>query len=169
DSPSRLFRSPVAWTTGRGCAVDQTRPRASSAATDWNEMTTALQLTADDALRPRLAQLAANVLRIPVADIHPAMPFASMGLDSLAAAELTALIEDEFSRELPAALLFECPTLESLSRFIESLFAGTPLARNNSDSKETSIAGMLADAILPSDIVPSCTEDPLPDDVLLTG
>src|SRR4051794_36938585 len=132
-------------------------------------MTTALQLTADEALRPRLAQLAANVLRIPVADIHPAMPFASMGLDSLAAAELTALIEDEFRRELPAALLFECPTLESLSRFIESLFAGTALARSNGDSKETSIAGMLADAILPADIVPTCPHDPLPDDVLLTG
>ena len=87
-----------------------------------------------------------------------------MGLDSLAAAELTALIEDEFCRELPAALLFECPTLESLSRFIESLFAGTPLARNNSDSKETSIAGMLADAILPADIAPTCPQDPLSDE-----
>ena len=132
-------------------------------------MTTALQLTADDGLRPRLAQLAADVLRIPVADIHPAMPFASMGLDSLAAAELTALIEDEFSRELPAALLFECPTLESLSRFIESLFAGTPLARNTVESKETSIAGMLSDAILPADIAPTCPPDPRCDDVLLTG
>lgn len=132
-------------------------------------MTSALQLTADDALRPRLAQLAADVLHIPVADIHPAIPLASMGLDSLAAAELTALIEDEFCRELPAALLFECPTLESLSRFIESLFAGTPLARSNSDSKEISIAGMLADAILPADISPTCPQDPLCDDVLLTG
>ncbi len=132
-------------------------------------MTTALRFTAGDALRPRLAQLAADVLRIPVADVHPAMPFASMGLDSLGAAELTALIEDEFSRELPAALLFECPTLESLSRFIESLFAGTPLARSNGDSKETIMAGMLSDAVLPADIVPTCPRDPLLDNVLLTG
>jgi len=132
-------------------------------------MTTTLQLTADGALRPRLAQLAANVLRIPVADIHPAMPLAALGLDSLAAAELTALIEDEFSHELPPAALFECPTLESLSRFIESLFAGAPLAGSNKGTKETSIAGMLADAILPADIVPTCSQDQLPDDVLLTG
>ena len=86
-----------------------------------------LHLTAGDALRPRLAQLAADVLRIPVADIHPAVPLAAMGLDSLAAAELTALIEDELSHELPPAMLFECPTLESLSRFIESRFAGAPI------------------------------------------
>jgi thioester reductase-like protein len=129
------------------------------------DMTTALHLT----LRPRLAQLAADVLRIPVADIHPAVPLASMGLDSLAAAELTTLIEDEFSRELPPAVLFECPTLDSLSRFIESLFAGAPHARTNGDSKEKSIAGMLADAVLPADIVPAYSQDPLPDDVLLTG
>ena len=132
-------------------------------------MSTTLQLTAYGGLRPRLAQLAADVLRIPVADIHPAMPLASMGLDSLAAAELTALIEDEFSRELPASVLFECPTLESLSRFIESLFAGVSRAAINEDSKEASIARMLADAILPADIVPACSQDPLSDDVLLTG
>ena len=134
-----------------------------------NYMTTTLQLTADGVLRPRLAQLAADVLRIPVAEIHPAVPLATMGLDSLAAAELTALIEDEFSHELPPAVLFECPTLESLSRFIESLFAGAPLVGSNGDSKETCIAGMLADAILPADIMPVCSQDSLPDDVLLTG
>ncbi len=60
-------------------------------ATVGHDMTTTQQLTAGDALRPRLAQLAADVLRIPVADIHPTVPFSAMGLDSLAAAELTAL------------------------------------------------------------------------------
>lgn len=115
------------------------------------------------ALRPRLAQLAADVLRIPVADIHPAVPFSAMGLDSLAAAELTALIEDELSHELPPAILFEYPTLESLWRFIESRFTGVPIETSDG------IAGMLADAILPADIVPAGSHDPLPDDVLLTG
>ncbi len=130
--------------------------------------TTALQLTAGGALRSRLAQIAANVLRIPVADINPAVPLSAMGMDSLAAAELTALIEDEISHELPAAILFEYPTLESLWRFIELRFAGVPIEVSDGD-KETSIAGMLADAILPADIVPACSQDPLPDDVLLTG
>ena len=131
---------------------------------------TALHLTptAGHALRPRLAQLTADVLRIPVGDVHPAVPLTTMGLDSLAAAELTALIEDELNHELPPAVLFECPTLESLSRFIESSAVGLPI-EGDSRSRETSIAGMLADAILPADIVPACSQDPVADDVLLTG
>jgi thioester reductase-like protein len=130
--------------------------------------TAALHFTTGEALRSRLAQLAANVLRIPVADVHPAVPLSAMGLDSLAAAELTALIEDELSHELPPAILFEYPTLESLWRFIESRFAGTPIETSAGD-KETTIAGMLADAILPADIMPACSQGRLSDDVLLTG
>ena len=129
---------------------------------------TALPLAAGDALRPRLAQLTADVLRIPVGDVHPAVPLATMGLDSLAAAELTALIEDEFNHELPPSVLFECPTLESLSRFIESSAVGSPI-EGDRRSRETTIAGMLADAILPADIVPACSQDRVTDDVLLTG
>ena len=129
-------------------------------------MTTALQLTARDALCPRLAQLAADVLRIPVADIHPTVPLSTMGMDSLAAAELTALIEDELCHKLPPAVLFECPSLDSLSRFIESRFAGTAIEES---TRETRIARMLTDAILPADIVPACPQDRLNDNVLLTG
>jgi thioester reductase-like protein len=130
---------------------------------------TAPHLTAGGGLRPRLAQLAADVLRTPVADINPLVPLGTMGLDSLAAAELTALIEDEFSHELPPTVLFECPTLESLSRFIESRTAGVPIAGGDEDSRETRIAGMLADAILPADIVPDHSQDQVTDNVLLTG
>jgi len=130
-------------------------------------MTTTLQPTAGDALYPRLAQLAAGVLRIPVADINPSVPLSTMGLDSLAAAELTALIEDEVCQELPPAVLFECPSLDSLSRFIESRFAGEPIEQTD---KETQIAGMLSDAILPDDIVPDSSQSRLDhDNVLLTG
>ena len=125
-------------------------------------MTTPLPVTAD-----RLAQLTADVLRIPVASIHPAVPLATMGLDSLAAAELTTLIEDEICHELPPAVLFECPSLESLSRFIESRFAGALIEASD---KETRVARMLADAILPADIVPVCSHDRLDhNNVLLTG
>jgi thioester reductase-like protein len=131
--------------------------------------TAALQLTTGESLRLRLAQLAADVLRIPVADVHPAVPFSALGLDSLAAAELTALIEDEISDELPPAMLFECPTLESLWRFIESRFAGAPIELRNVDHKEKCLERMLADAVLPSDIEPDCSQALLPDDVLLTG
>jgi thioester reductase-like protein len=131
--------------------------------------TAALHFTMGETLRPRLAQLAADVLRIPVADIHPAVPFSAMGLDSLAAAELTARIEDELSHELSPAILFEYPTLESLWRFLESRFAGAPNAVSDVDHKQARIDGMLADAILPAEIVPACSQDPLSDDVLLTG
>ena len=130
-------------------------------------MTTTLQPTAGDALYPRLAQLAAGVLRIPVADINPAAPLSTMGLDSLAAAELTALIEDEVCQELPPAVLFECPSLDSLSRFIESRFTGESIEQTD---KDTRIARMLSDAILPDDIVPDCSQARLNhDNVLLTG
>ncbi|HEX5702580.1 MAG TPA: thioester reductase domain-containing protein [Pyrinomonadaceae bacterium] len=129
---------------------------------------TAIHLTASDALRPRLAQLTADVLRIPVGDVQPAVPLAAMGMDSLAAAELTALIEDELNHELPPAVLFECPTLESLSRFIESRAGGLTI-EDDERSKEKSIAGMLADAMLPADIVPARSQDRVSDDVLLTG
>jgi acyl-coenzyme A synthetase/AMP-(fatty) acid ligase len=89
----------------------------------------------------------------------------SNGMDSLAAAELTALIEDEFNHELPPALLFEYPTLESLWRFIELRIAGSQIEESD---KETSAAEMLADAILPSDIVPASSQSQVTD-VLLTG
>ena len=129
----------------------------------------ALHFTMGEALRLRLAQLAADVLRIPVGEIHPAVPLSAMGLDSLGAAELTALIEDEISHELPPAMLFECPTLESLWSFIESRFAAAPIEVRDADHRETSIARMLEDAVLPADIAPTCSQEPLPDDVLLTG
>ena len=103
--------------------------------------------TLNDALGSRLAQLAADVLHIPVDAIHPAVPLSTMGLDSLAAAELTALIEDELCHELPPAVLFECPSLDSLSRFIESRFAGVPI---DTSDKETRRERMLSDAILPA-------------------
>ena len=131
--------------------------------------TTTLQLTAGGALQSRLAQIAADVLRIPVAELNPAVPLSAMGLDSLAAAELTGLIEDEIRHELPPAILFEYPTLEALWRFIESRFTGTSTEVSDRDHDETRIAAMLADAVLPADIAPAGTRDPLPDDVLLTG
>src|SRR6185295_1152022 len=113
----------------------------------------------------RLTQLAAGVLRIPASNIHPAVPLSAMGLDSMAAAELTTLIEDEICHELPATVLFECPSLESLSRFIEARIAEAPIEEN---FKETRIARMLADAILPADIVPTGSHC-LNHNVLLTG
>lgn len=115
---------------------------------------------------PRLTQLAADVLRIPADNIHPTVPLSAMGLDSMAAAELTTLIEDEICRELPATVLFECPSLESLSLFIEARVAEAPIEEN---FKETRIARMLADAILPADIVPTGPQDLRHGDMLLTG
>lgn len=115
---------------------------------------------------PRLTQLAADVLRIPAGNIHPTVPLSAMGLDSMAAAELTTLIEDEICRELPATVLFECPSLESLSLFIEARVAEAPIEEN---FKETRIARMLADAILPADIVPTGSQDLRHGDMLLTG
>ena len=97
-------------------------------------------------LRDRLAAIVGATLRVNVARVGPFDSFASLGMDSLAAVELTAAIENELGIELPLTAVHEHPDLDSLSRFIED--GDVALARVQQMSR------LRADAILPPDIVP---------------
>lgn len=107
-------------------------------------MTTSITVGRD--LRERIAAIAASTLRVPVSSIGPYDTFASLGMDSLAAVELIAAIEDELEVELPLTLVHEHPTLDALCRFVEG----------DVDGATASLSALLrADAALPSEIAPT--------------
>src|SRR6185295_692418 len=96
------------------------------------------------ALQRRLAGVIAETLRISPDVVLPEESLAALGMDSLAAVELTAAIEDEIGVELPLTAVHEFPTVESLCAFIER---GASV-----ETRERS--GMLSDAVLPEDVTP---------------
>jgi thioester reductase-like protein len=114
-------------------------------------------------LRERLAAIVGATLRVSASRIGPFDTFASLGMDSLAAVELTAAIEDELGIELPLTAVHECPDIDSLYRFVEDGDAGEQRARE--------LDRIRADAILPPSIAPAGTPIPSRDArrVLLTG
>jgi thioester reductase-like protein len=113
-------------------------------------------------LAERVAEIVASIARVPASRIGPFDRFASLGLDSLSAMELTAALEHELGLELPATTVYECPDLDTLCRFLEDGCVASP---------EQRLDRMRADARLPRDIVPSTTPGAMtePTDVLLTG
>ncbi|HEV8447014.1 MAG TPA: thioester reductase domain-containing protein [Gemmatimonadaceae bacterium] len=115
-------------------------------------------------LRDRLAAVVGATLRVNVGHIGPFDSLSSLGMDSLAAVELTAAIEDELGIELSLTVVHEHPNLDALCRFIEG---------DDSDSpREREMDRMRGDAILPPDIVPCRGGCPAMRDarrILLTG
>ncbi|MEP6730778.1 MAG: thioester reductase domain-containing protein [bacterium] len=95
-------------------------------------------------LRSRLVTAVATVLRLPFDQIDDETPFSALGLDSLAAAELTAEIEDVLGIELPLTAVHEYPSIAALAHFLE----------NGRPESAAPFARMRADAILPADIAP---------------
>jgi thioester reductase-like protein len=87
------------------------------------------------------------MLRVDAAQIGSFDSFASLGMDSLAAVELTAAIEEELRIELPMTAVHEHPNLDALSRFIES--------DDGDASRAREMDRMRADAKLPPEIVPT--------------
>ena len=106
-------------------------------------MTTALLRDATD-LHSRLRLAVSTVLRIPPEDVDNDAPFSSLGLDSLAAAELTSEVEDLLGVTIPPAAVHEYPTVAALARFIEV----------GPDGDVTPFERMRADAVLPDDVRP---------------
>ncbi len=126
-------------------------------------MTTTLVGAATD-LTSRLRLAVATVLRISPEDVGDDAPFSSLGLDSLAAAELTAEVEDLLGVALPAATVHEYPTVAALAHFIE----------DGPEDDVRPFERMRADAALPDDIFPRVSAPPatrtrIARNILLTG
>ena len=97
------------------------------------------------ALQRRLAGVIAETLRISPDLVLLEESLAALGMDSLAAVELTAAIEDEIGIELPLTAVHDFPTLEALCGFIE---------RGAMSSETLDRRDMIADAVLADDIAP---------------
>ena len=127
-------------------------------------MTATLFMGATD-LHSRLKLAVATVLRIAPDDVDSEASFSSLGLDSLAAAELTCEVEDLLGVTISPAAVHEYPSVVALARFIE----------HGADCDNTQFERMRTDAILPDDVRPRFssakpamrTRDAC--DILLTG
>ena len=106
-------------------------------------MTTSASAGTD--LAARLAAVVAATLRVPVALVEPGISFSSLGMDSLAAVELTAAIEDTLDVDLPITTLHEIDDLDALVAFLEG---HTSLASRNLHAR------LRQDARLPAGITP---------------
>jgi thioester reductase-like protein len=126
-------------------------------------VTTALRLVTGTALRERLLDVVHRVLSQrdgapPLSRAEcAARSFASLGMDSLAGAELTVEIEEELGLELLPTDVFAYNDLDSLTRFIEG--RGSPEASRPEYSAITSqrslaLGRMIDDAVLPPDVQP---------------
>ncbi len=71
----------------------------------------------------------AEVLELPDAShVDPAQGLFEMGLDSLMALELRTRLQTLVSRALPATLVFDCPTIHAIARFLAGELDGSPTA-----------------------------------------
>ena len=73
-------------------------------------------------VQERLVSKLSDALGVEPEDLNTQLPFASFGLDSLTAFSLTGDLAYWLGHELPATLLWEYPTIESLADYLLSCF-----------------------------------------------
>jgi thioester reductase-like protein len=109
--------------------------------------------------------VAARCLRSSVR-FDPDTPFALLGIDSLATIEMAAALEDSLGCALPPDLVAECPDARSLAVRITQLRSDRPAINDRFEQ-------MLADAVLPDDVIPRgaarCSDLHAAKRILLTG
>lgn len=66
-------------------------------------------------LRSTLVTMLAKELRLPEASVEPHQPLTQYGLDSIAALTIAGDLEDMLDMQLPATLLWDCPTINELA------------------------------------------------------
>jgi acyl carrier protein len=71
-------------------------------------------------IRTWLVQRLADELSIPLDQIHPSESFERHGIDSVAAVSIVGDLEIHLDRELDAALLLRCPTIDALVEFLSN-------------------------------------------------
>lgn len=108
---------------------------------------------------------AAACLRLPAREIDAQAPLTRYGLDSLSAVELACAIGKRLGGDVPESLLYDCPDLASLARYLAAGDAARTRAQPQAD-----LEPMLSDSVLASDLEP--LRVPLPEAVrnaLVTG
>lgn len=98
-------------------------------------------------LEEQIRRVVADALRVPVELVTPDATFSELGMDSLAAVELTTAIEDALEIELPMSAVHEHPSVAALCTLMRK--GAEPAAVVSSKSR------MLADAMLPREITPN--------------
>ena len=96
-----------------------------------------------------LVPLVAGCLDMPEKDLDPRAALTQYGLDSLSIAELTAAIEDRAGLSVPEWLLLDCPTLESIDRFL-CRNASVPNPTQERRVAPPPVRQMVADGALPA-------------------
>jgi thioesterase domain-containing protein/acyl carrier protein len=69
----------------------------------------------------------ARALKVDPAEIDPAAPIDSHGIDSLAAISITGKLSSWLGRNLPATLMWDCPTIDSVAAKLADTDAPPPL------------------------------------------
>ena len=104
--------------------------------------------TSPNEVRDQVVAVVADFLHIDAAEIDLGRPLSFYALDSLAAVELTAALEDAFERPLPEWLLSDHPDIESLTLALRGQEIGDDRAL------------MARDSVLPGDVRPSVAHTP---------
>jgi acyl carrier protein len=73
---------------------------------------------AEETVQAWIIKQLAKVIGIKPDQIDPRLPFTTFGLDSLTAFNLTGDLADWLGRDLPATLLWDHPTIVSLSQHL---------------------------------------------------
>lgn len=66
-------------------------------------------------LRSTLVTMLAKELRLPEASVEPNQLLTQYGLDSISALTIAGDLEDMLGMQLPATLLWDCPTINDLA------------------------------------------------------
>ena len=76
-----------------------------------------------DAIQSWLVQKISARLHVPAEQIRPAEPFTSFGLSSMVALSLSGELEELVGLQLPPTLMWDYPTIDSLSHHLAQLAA----------------------------------------------
>ena len=83
-----------------------------------------VKLVEKDDVEARIFSRIQQISGLGARDVHPEVPLAEIGFDSLLSVELRNALGKEFQTEFPASLLFDFPTPARLTNHIASLVGG---------------------------------------------
>ncbi len=101
-----------------------------------------------------LMDTVSRCLKVPVEKIDREVALARYGLDSSGAIQLTAAVAAKLNCAVPETLLLHYPNIELLEQFIQSALANEQTAFALRGGIRSPVDEMLADSVLPADIVP---------------